>query len=286
LEVSNLWSPLKITAEFVTSAADAAGFPRDRLPQVAMVGRSNVGKSSLINALVGHRLARTSAAPGKTRLANIYRVARGGGQPLYLVDLPGYGYARAARPSTPPGATVSASKDRQGRDRPGDVESRQREAAREFAELTAAYFGQTQAGGWERPAVVAALALVDIRHPGLPIDLDAWRWLGTVVDRRELVATKADKLARGQRIRACRELESVYQHSVLPVSAVTGEGLDELWKLIDKLATLRHAQDPPRQAQGHLEHRRETNSSNSNSRRSSPPAGATAPRTPKSRRRT
>ena len=85
---------MKITAEFVTSAAGAAGFPGDQLPEVALVGRSNVGKSSLINALIRQRLARTSAAPGKTRLANIYRVARGSAPPLYLVDLPGYGYAQ------------------------------------------------------------------------------------------------------------------------------------------------------------------------------------------------
>ena len=63
-----------VRTEFVTSAAAAAGFPRETLPEVAMVGRSNVGKSSLINALVGRSLARTSAAPGKTRLANFYRV--------------------------------------------------------------------------------------------------------------------------------------------------------------------------------------------------------------------
>src|SRR6186713_2544223 len=85
---------MNISAEFVTSAAGAEGFPRDRLPEVAIVGRSNVGKSSLINALVRQPLARTSAAPGKTRLANFYRVQRGSSPPLYLVDLPGYGYAR------------------------------------------------------------------------------------------------------------------------------------------------------------------------------------------------
>jgi GTP-binding protein len=85
---------LIIDATFVTSAATASGLPRDGLAEMALVGRSNVGKSSLINALVRQRVARTSAAPGKTRLANVYRVARGGAEPFYLVDLPGYGYAR------------------------------------------------------------------------------------------------------------------------------------------------------------------------------------------------
>ena len=90
-----------ISAEFITSAAaggDAKGIPQDGLPHIAMTGRSNVGKSTLLNALCRSKVARTSAAPGKTRLANIYRVTVEGGRPgkwsLYLVDLPGYGYAR------------------------------------------------------------------------------------------------------------------------------------------------------------------------------------------------
>ena len=83
-----------------------------------MVGRSNVGKSSLINSLVGQRVARTSAAPGKTRLANVYRVRRGRRPAFFLVDLPGYGYARG-----------------------GDA------AAREFEELTAGYFGRAGRAG-------------------------------------------------------------------------------------------------------------------------------------------
>lgn len=188
---------------------------------MALVGRSNVGKSSLINSLVRQRIARISAAPGKTRLANIYRVARGSGGPLYFVDLPGYGYARG-----------------------GD------DAARGFDELTRAFFRREGRERQDRqegthppaiparpalPAAVAALLLVDSRHPGLESDIEAWRWLQSTVERRGIVATKIDKLARGQRIRAMRELESVFEHPVLPVSAVTGEGLDELWTLIDKL---------------------------------------------------
>src|SRR5918992_5097257 len=87
---------MQISAEFVTSAAGAGDFPRDRLAEVAMVGRSNVGKSTLINALVKQKIARTSAAPGKTRLAYYYLVDP---PKLYLVDLPGYGYARGGHES-------------------------------------------------------------------------------------------------------------------------------------------------------------------------------------------
>ena len=193
-----------------------AGFPTDGLPEVAMVGRSNVGKSSLINALLRQRVARTSAAPGKTRLANVYRVARGSSPPFYLVDLPGYGYARGGAP-----------------------------AAREFEELTRAYFGQDRQDGLERrDAELGALLLVDVRHPGLESDRIAWQWLQRSTDRTAVVGTKIDKLARGQRIRALRELESVFEDSVLPVSAVTGEGLDELWKLIDSLASNRNNINP------------------------------------------
>jgi GTP-binding protein len=202
---------VKIDAEFVASAADVSGVPQDALPQVALVGRSNVGKSSLINALVRQRVARTSGMPGKTRLLNVYRVARGASAPFYFVDLPGYGFAR------------------------GGSEG--------FEGLVLQYFARgREVGG--RSGRVSALLLVDSRHPGLETDRRAWSWLRTAVDEPSLVATKVDKLARGQRIRAMRELESVLEDSVLPVSAATGEGLDELWKLIDKLANNRTRRPP------------------------------------------
>src|SRR5947199_9609214 len=92
---------MKADASFVRSAASVDDLPRDGAAEIALVGRSNVGKSTLINALVRTRVARTSAAPGKTRLANIYRVVRGGGPPLYLVDLPGYGFSRGGTALSP-----------------------------------------------------------------------------------------------------------------------------------------------------------------------------------------
>ena len=192
---------MQIVAEFVTSAAGAADFPRDRLPEVALVGRSNVGKSSLINALVRQPLARTSVTPGKTRLINIYRVRRGSMPECYLVDLPGYGYARPARPG-------------EG-------------AATEFSKLTDAYF--------DRPGQRGAVLLVDARHPGLSSDLDAWAWLGSQPCARAVVGTKVDKLTQTERVRHAREMRNVFEMPVALVSARTGEGLEELWKMIASL---------------------------------------------------
>ena len=195
-----------VSAEFVISAASAGDFPRDRLAEVALVGRSNVGKSSLINALVNRKLARTSAAPGKTRLANFYRVQRGSAPAFYLVDLPGYGYTRAPRHT-----------GQVGRDA----------ATREFNALTEAYFARDTKD-------IAVLLLVDARHPGLDSDLDAWAWLRTQPCRPGVIGTKADKLTRADRARHARQLESLFDVPVPLVSAQTGEGLDELWKVIAK----------------------------------------------------
>jgi GTP-binding protein EngB required for normal cell division len=86
----------------------------------------------------------------------------------------------------------------------------------------------------------------------LQSDIEAWHWLTATVERRSVVATKIDKLARGERIRALRELQSVLDEPVLPVSAATGEGLDELWKLIDKLANNPNPKKP-RNRRSHAE---------------------------------
>jgi GTP-binding protein len=201
---------LKIEAQFVTSAARAGDFPRDRLPEVALVGRSNVGKSSLINALVRTAVARTSAAPGKTRLANFYRVQRGTSPPLYLVDLPGYGYARA------PGGSGGAGERRDA-------------ATREFNRLAEAYFTRAV----EQP--IGIVLLVDSRHPGLESDLDAWAWARSLPCPSAVIGTKVDKLTRAERTRHAQQFESLFHLPVPLVSAMNGEGLDALWKKIASL---------------------------------------------------
>lgn len=211
-----------VDVELVTSAAATGprrGLVRDDVPQFAFAGRSNVGKSSLLNALIRRKVARTSAAPGKTRQANIYRVSADGGPGgpgawrTYLVDLPGYGYARG-----------------------GDA------AARELAEVVEAYFATgLGARPEDEPADQRArrrgvFLLVDARHPGLPLDRQAYEWIGRLVEAPRIVATKIDKLSRSERARNLRELARVFDVEPIAVSSVTGEGLDDLWRAISDVA--------------------------------------------------
>src|SRR5688572_8034641 len=189
-------------AEFILSAAAPSQFLRTGIPEIAMVGRSNVGKSSLINALVKQKIARTSAAPGKTRLVNYYLIQSPTPNPhcLYLVDLPGYGYARGGRES------VDA-----------------------FEQLTQAYFDPSTR---EERRIGGVLQLVDSRHPDLPQDQAGYAWLLAVQAPVAIVATKIDKLNRADQARTVRELKKTYDSPVLPVSAFKGDGLDQIWKTI------------------------------------------------------
>lgn len=178
-------------------------YPAELLPQVAFLGRSNVGKSSLINSLVRRRkLARTSKAPGRTRMIHWYRVA-GSNLAAMFVDLPGYGYAKVSR---------------QVREQ-------------EWALLIETYLRSDQ-------PLALAIQLLDIRRDG-PTDLDMQmiEWLRAEEIRIAYVLTKADKLPRSKRQAAVRHFARILEVNdtelPVPYSAVSGEGKQPLWALID-----------------------------------------------------
>lgn len=185
-----------LAAEFVGSAARADGVPDDGLPHVALIGRSNVGKSSLINALTRARLARTAAKPGKTRLLNLYRVRLSNNTRVDLVDLPGYGYAGRA----------------------GD----------DFDALVGEYFAARRV----HDRLTLGLLLVDGRHPGLERDRQAWSWLVEQGLPAAVVITKMDKLSGAERARHLGQFADTFNVPLVAVSAMRGEGLEALWTLI------------------------------------------------------
>ncbi|MGI6647712.1 MAG: ribosome biogenesis GTP-binding protein YihA/YsxC [Bacillota bacterium] len=192
---------MKITsAEFVLSVASPAQYPQDNLPELALVGRSNVGKSSLINKLVGRRaLARTSSTPGKTRLLNFYRI----NNCWYWVDLPGYGFARV-------------SKSMRG----------------EWQKLIERYLKNRQ-------TLRGVIQLLDIRHPPTADDIQMYQWLRYYELPTILVVTKADKISRGrwpQHLKVIRQALGLPSEQPLIIfSAETGVGVEELGAQIEQL---------------------------------------------------
>jgi len=191
-----------LDARIVATAAGREGFPPGEIPEVAFLGRSNVGKSSLLNRLVARRgLARISRTPGKTRLLHFYRVARPGSE-LVLVDLPGYGYAKAAKTE------------------------RQR-----WKGLVEGYLEG-------REALRAAVLLQDLRRDPSEDETLLLEWLAGRGIPSLLALTKIDKLKpreRAARLRAMASGLPVPSDRVVATSARTGAGIDELWRAIDAL---------------------------------------------------
>ena len=184
-----------VSAEFLKSAFKEADWPRDHKPEIAFLGRSNVGKSSFMNSLLGVRgLARTSSTPGRTQAVNFFLI----NEKFRFVDLPGYGYARA----------------------PKDVKAKWNAAATDYLA--------------RRAQLVLSIHLVDSRHEPSKQDLQLHEWLVHHDKPHLIVATKSDKLSNNELRknidRARRVLES---DDVLPFSTVTGRGREETWRAIE-----------------------------------------------------
>jgi GTP-binding protein len=184
-------------AAFIAGAATLERLPPGRAPEIAFAGRSNVGKSSLLNRLVGQRaLARVSKTPGRTQQINFFAV----GDRMVLVDLPGYGFARV----------------------PLAVKARWRGLVEGY--LTG------------RPTLRGVLVLIDLRRGLAPDDAQLLDFLAAHAIPARLVATKADKLGRGARRQALAAVAAARPRcEPLSFSAATGDGLSEVWAAIDEL---------------------------------------------------
>jgi GTP-binding protein len=190
---------MRILARFMLSASDVAHFPPPGLPEVAFLGRSNVGKSSLINSLVGAKLARTSSTPGRTRSINFFEIRRAGQpKPEFLfADLPGYGYAKISR-----------------------------EISQEWAQFVDPYLEQ-------RPSLALCLALIDANIPPQQSDQQLHDFLSSRQRPHVIVATKSDRMSGNELSRAMHKLGQEYNGAqIIPFSAKTGSGKDELWRQI------------------------------------------------------
>ena len=183
---------------FVKGVVRLEDLPRARIPEIALSGRSNVGKSSLLNRLAGlHALARVSRTPGKTREINFYSVA----DRFHLVDLPGYGYARV------PDA-----------------------AKKKWGPLVESYLET-------REQLAGVVQLLDLRHGPTDLDRAMIEWLETKKRPILLAGTKQDKLGRQERRTALEALAGEFEPrgaAVMGVSAAHNEGIEELWKWIEE----------------------------------------------------
>lgn len=183
-------------AQFLTSAGNAAGLPAPDLPELAFAGRSNVGKSSAINALTGRkRLAFTSKTPGRTQTINFYALGAKDAPRARLVDLPGYGYARVPQ-------AMRA----------------------QWQELVAAYLNS-------RPALAGVVVIMDARHPLTALDAQLLGWLG---DTRKLVLlSKADKLSRAEQAATLEKIRASLPGEVRLFSSVTRQGIEDCRDLLE-----------------------------------------------------
>src|ERR1700734_1302508 len=194
---------MRVMARFMAAATDAAHFPAPSLPEVAFLGRSNVGKSSVINTLIGDKIARTSSTPGRTRSINFFEV-RWPGRPrpeVIFADLPGYGYAKLSR-----------------------------EVSAEWPKFIEPYLN-------DRPTLALCLALVDVNVPPQDSDRQLLSFLNASGRDFLLIATKSDRLSNNQLRNALKALAEAYPTAtVIPFSAKTGAGRDEVWKKIRQSA--------------------------------------------------
>ncbi len=190
---------VKVFAQFVAAATDVSHFPVPGPPEIAFLGRSNVGKSSVINSLLGNKVARTSSTPGRTRGINFYAI-RWPGRPrpdLFFTDLPGYGYAKVSQ------------------------------------ELSAGWHRFIEPYLKERPSLALCVSLVDPNIPPQPGDQQLCEFLRSFGRPHLVVATKADRISSNQLQPSLQRLkEALGTEHILGFSARTGLGRDQLWKEI------------------------------------------------------
>lgn len=188
---------MKITkAEFITSSDCLKNCPEFNLPEIAMIGRSNVGKSSLINKLANNfKLARTSNTPGKTRLINFYKINTN----LIIADLPGYGYAKVSK----------------------EEQNKWKKTLEEYL--------------LNRPTLNSVIQLIDARHNIQNNDFQMRQWLEYNKIPIITVATKIDTLSKNEASSSCNSIAKILKAEVIPFSAKSGAGKEGILKLLDNI---------------------------------------------------